>query len=505
VTTASGEATPSGTQATWSGELRALTGLRAVAAVWVVLFHFHFTPLPGVAHVVDGLGPLITSGALGVDLFFVLSGFVISYTYLDHLGPALRVGATARFAWARVCRMWPVYALALHVFGIWLVARSVLGSDDGIAFQAVQPVLDVGQYVQQIFMVQLWDDPYFDGASWIGSTWSISAEWLAYLLFPVTALVFFRMRRLPALVLVAGAVVLMTPIAYAYLATGSPYFPWSWAVRVLCGFGAGVLVHLAVRRLARSLAPTAVTQASPTRRRASVLAAVLPVVIAAGLMLGELVGPGRGGAVILLFPLLVGALAVADRGPAMLLSTRWAVYGGRLSYGLYLVHIPVLEVYWLALRHFSWLAPDTPLAHAVGMLALVGSLALAAAAYHLVEEPSRRGLRALEPTLVRLRARSASGRRRVALVPVPDVASTADSTLAAAVARFEAKRRALAAGSEVLLPEPRYAASAHRPPTLAGALVQAQRRRAAHRAEREILADVERAEYVRTGYLHAGP
>jgi peptidoglycan/LPS O-acetylase OafA/YrhL len=175
----------------------------------VVLFHFHFTPLPGVTEAVGALGPLITSGALGVDLFFVLSGFVIAYTYLDELGPALQIRATARFVWARACRLWPVYLLVLHLFGAWLVVRAAVGPDGEIAFQAVQPVLDVGQYLQQLLLVQLWDEAYFDGASWVGSTWSISAEWLAYLLFPVAALALHRMRRLPVVVGARGEHVLM--------------------------------------------------------------------------------------------------------------------------------------------------------------------------------------------------------------------------------------------------------------------------------------------------------
>ncbi|MHA6629060.1 acyltransferase family protein [Pseudonocardia sichuanensis] len=500
MTTASPTATPSGTQASLAGELRGLTGLRAVAAAWVVLFHFHFTPLPGVAEVVGVLGPLVTAGALGVDLFFVLSGFVIAYTYLDELGPALRARATARFVWARACRLWPAYALVLHVFGVWLVVRATVGDDGDIAFQAVQPVLDAGQYVQQLFMVQLWDDARFDGASWVGSTWSISAEWLAYLLFPVAALVLFRMRRLPAVVLAGGAVVLMAPMAWAYLSAGTPYFPWSWLVRILCGFGAGALVYLAVRRT--SWTPAA-------RCRASVVAAALPVVVAAGLLAGELVAPGRGGAVLLLFPLLVAALAVADRGPATVLSTPWLVYGGRLSYCLYLVHIPLFEVYWLALARFTVLASGTVLAHVVGGLVLLATVAAAALAHHLVEEPSRRRLRAVGAGVARLpvRATRALGLRRARPVLVPPVAVTADDALATAAARFAAKRRALAGTGgtqEPFLPEPRHAATPFRPATLATALSNAQRRRAAHRSEMDMWADYDRAEYIRGGYLHAG-
>ena len=373
------------------GELRGLTGLRIVAAVWVVVFHLHFTPLPVVAEVVGMLGPLITAGALGVDLFFVLSGFVIAYTYLDLLGPALRLRATGRFVWARACRLWPAYALTFHVFGLWLAGRWYLGSDADIAFQAAQPVLSVGEYAQQLFLVQLWSNAFFDGASWVGPTWSISAEWLAYLLFPVAALVFFRLRNLPAGLLAVAATAMMSPIAWAYAATGSPYYPWSWLVRILCGFGGGVLIYLVVRR-SRGTGRAA---RRSSRRWASVLAAGLPVLIVAGLLLGELAGPGRGGVVIVVFPLLIGALAVADRGPAMLLSTPCAVYGGRLSYCLYLVHIPMLEMYWLALRRFPWLEQRPGIALGVLLAVVLAMFGVAALALRLVEEPARRRMRRL--------------------------------------------------------------------------------------------------------------
>ncbi len=388
-----------------TGELRTLTGLRIVAAVWVVLFHFQFSGLDGVRAAADAFGPLVTAGALGVDLFFVLSGFVIAHTYLDRLGPALRVRATARFVWARACRVWPAYALVFHLFGLWLVARLVWGSDGRIAFQAVQPVVDLPEYLQQLVLVQLWDDPYLDGASWVGSTWSISAEWLAYLLFPVAALVFHRLRDLPVALLAAGSLALMTPIAWAYLLTGSPYHPWSWAVRVLCGFGAGVLAHLVVRRVG--------TPSPRVRRWASALAAALPLAVASGLVAGELVGPGRGGAVLVAFPVLVGALALADRGPAMWLARGWAVRGGRVSYSLYLVHIPMFEVFWLAQEHFPATLGRTTLAgHVAGLAVLLATVPVAALVHGLVEEPAR-------VRLGRLGRRPARPARPIVFIPAP--------------------------------------------------------------------------------------
>jgi len=397
-------------------EFRVLTGLRIIAAAWVVLFHFHFSPLDAVTATVDVLGPLVTAGALGVDLFFVLSGFVIAHTYLDKLGPALRIGPTARFVWARACRIWPAYALVFHLFGIWVVARLVWGSDDRIAFQAVQPVVSLPEYLQQLVLVQLWDSPFFDGASWVGSTWSISAEWLAYLLFPLAALVFHRLRDLPVALLAAGSLALMTPIAWAYLLTGSPYHPWSWAVRVLCGFGAGVLAHLVVRRMQAGGASDRV------RRWSSAIAAAVPLVIAAGLVAGELIGPGRGGAVLVAFPVLVGALALADRGPAMWLARPGMVYGGRISYSLYLVHIPMFEVFWLAQEHFPQaLGRSTDLGHVVGLAVLLATVPVAGLVHGVVEEPARLRLARLCP--IRLAARrtrpDATPTRPIVFIPAP--------------------------------------------------------------------------------------
>ena len=93
--------------------LPALTGLRAVAAVWVVLFHYRDDLLA----LVPGLAPLDTfmrAGYLGVDLFFPLSGFVLAYTYADRLG-SFSWRASADFVRNRFARVWPVHVLTLNL------------------------------------------------------------------------------------------------------------------------------------------------------------------------------------------------------------------------------------------------------------------------------------------------------------------------------------------------------------------------------------------------------
>ena len=454
-----------------------LTGLRIVAAIWVVVFHFHFTSLSGVTEVVGVLGPLVTTGALGVDLFFVLSGFVIAHTYLASMGPGLHPGTAARFVWARFCRMWPVYALVFHLFGLWLLARLLFGSDDDIAFQGVQPVLSFGQWVQQLLMVQMWNNEYLDGASWVGSTWSISAEWLAYLLFPAAALVFFRMRNLPLPVLGGLALLLMAPIASSYATVGHPYYEWSWAVRILCGFAAGVLVHLVVRRLPRTEA---------VRRGASRLAVALPVAMVVVLWGGQFVAPGFGGVAIVGFPLLVGTLALADRGPAALLARPAFVQGGRVSYSLYLVHIPMFELFWLAQAYLPALRGGI-VGHLVGAAVVVATYPVAAAAFRWVEEPARRRLRRLAPA-------PATGSATPARIAVPPARAAADGGGTAGAGG--------GAGTAVAPPAPRHAAGPTRQSTLAAALVNAQRRPPAHRADP--VAALRRTARVRSTILQVG-
>nr|MDQ2710379.1 acyltransferase [Actinomycetota bacterium] len=126
--------TPVGAEASGGGhlrgEIRALTGLRAVAALWVVFFHFRFTPGDAYTPYWQWLRPVVISGEYGVDLFYVLSGFVITLTYADRMGSgpfgggARRWGrTTASFLWNRICRIWPVYATVTVLFLGWLLYK----------------------------------------------------------------------------------------------------------------------------------------------------------------------------------------------------------------------------------------------------------------------------------------------------------------------------------------------------------------------------------------------
>ena len=144
-------------------ELDALTGLRGIAALWVLAYH----------------AGLSAAGYLGVDLFFVLSGFIIAYNYAD-----ARLAEDGRryreFLWRRLARIYPAYLAALL---LTLAAVAVLAPWE-VSLRKSAHFTAEGFWAS-VFMVQAWTVPV--PRVWNVPGWSVSAEWAAYLAFPLIA------------------------------------------------------------------------------------------------------------------------------------------------------------------------------------------------------------------------------------------------------------------------------------------------------------------------------
>lgn len=365
-------------------EIKALTGLRIVAAVWVVLFHFRPLLHEAAPAFAEALAPVLNCGAQGVDLFFILSGFVLTWNYLDRMGPSWSMRATLHFLWLRLARVWPVYLVTLHLAALWLIFTLNVGHvppEDTSQYTATS-------YLRQLFLVQLWFQPYFDGSSWDGPAWSISAEWLAYLLFGAIIVVVFRVARATrARSLMWLAIAASLPPVVLLLATGEFYTPWSWLPRIVMQFTAGALACAAVRKLRLT---------DDSRRSAGYLSILLATVIV-GLLYFFDAHPmntvtDTGGLVDVLFVPLVVCLAVGIGSLPAVLSTRFLVYGGQISFGLYMVHELVHTAWLWAAEQF-----ELTLSGFAGKPTLIGLLGIAVLGavllYHLVEEPARRWMR----------------------------------------------------------------------------------------------------------------
>ncbi len=370
------------------GEIKALTGLRIVAAVWVVLFHFRPMLSDISPDFRENLAPVLNCGAQGVDLFFILSGFVLTWNYLDRMGRSWSTRETLHFLWLRLARVWPVYLVTMHLAALLVILSLHVGH---VRLPEANDLTAVS-YIRQVLLVQLWFEPFFDGTSWDGPAWSISAEWLAYLLFGVLALVIFRMKLATrARTLMWLAVAASLPPVVILLASGHFYTPWSWLPRIVTQFAAGALACAAVRRL----------RLTDRGRHIAGYVSLLLLVAVVGVLywfdahsISGVVENDSGGVVDVLFVPLVITLAVGLGSLPRLLSTRVMVYGGQISFCLYMVHELVHTSWGWAVEQFGltpWQSDSPWKWNVLGLLAI--ALALSSLLYHVVEEPARRWMR----------------------------------------------------------------------------------------------------------------
>ncbi|MBC7445404.1 MAG: acyltransferase [Polaromonas sp.] len=334
-----------------------IDGLRAVAVLAVVLNHLSPALVPG--------------GFVGVDVFFVISGFLITRI----IGREIEEGrfSFARFYERRARRIFPALFAVLAgtlAAGYWLL----LPSD---YLQALRAALATLGFASNLL---LWyqQSSYFDATESkldpLLHTWSLAVEEQFYLLFPIFLLLCHRLwhRRvvrvllLCALVSLAGAelVVRSNRTAVYFL---SPFRAWELLVGALLAYGA--LPAIGSRLLRNTLS-------------AGGLAAIL---LACWGYSDATVFPG----LTALAPVLGAALVIhaGSSGPTWagrLLQWRPLVYVGLISYSLYLWHWPLIVL----AQYASGMEPPTPFAMA-GLLA--ASMLLASLSYHFVEQPLRRG------------------------------------------------------------------------------------------------------------------
>ena len=366
--------------------VHALTGLRLVAATWVVLYHFQGLGLlyPYLDQV-PFVRPVIGSGWIGVELFFVLSGFVIARRYLDEIGGRPTPGRVFHFVFQRFARVWPAWAAVtvLMCAWIWVLRANHLDADVVVP----HPAADAPTLLGQLSMTQLWGEQELRGASYVLPGWSISAEWLAYLAFPLLAVVLRPLRRLHPLVNLVLATACLAPLWVSAYTEGLPDDEQNWVVRIACGFTAGIFTALALRDVRR----TERVERAAALVSVGCVAVIVLVAWWASWRRGPDLAHDYSAVAVIVYPALVAALSLTDRGPARFLSRRTLVYGGQISYCLYLVHFVaidmVLTAIWQAPEDRFDLTPDSALAMPVVLLA---SYALAAALHHVVEQPGRK-------------------------------------------------------------------------------------------------------------------
>lgn len=184
--------------------LPSLTPLRGIAALVVLLHHLAGYFLPGTGQVIAEHSQFLVNGYLCVDFFFILSGFLLAHLYRDKLYGSARVRAYGAFIRARFARIYPLHlATLLAILGLNLARVTAeirttgldayLTSDNflGLRFSGHDTL---ASFAKNLFLLQSLQVGAY--SSWNGPAWSVGAEWIAYLAFPLLLIPSSRMPQL---------------------------------------------------------------------------------------------------------------------------------------------------------------------------------------------------------------------------------------------------------------------------------------------------------------------
>jgi peptidoglycan/LPS O-acetylase OafA/YrhL len=322
-----------------------LTGIRAVAALLVMLTHAAYTT----GKYTHGYVGLVYSRMeIGVPIFFVLSGFLLFGPWVKAVASETSEPSVRRYAWHRVRRIMPAYIVTvLAAFALYHFRTA--GPNPGHTWTGL---------VRNLTLSQIYTDNYLYSYLHQGLTqmWSLAVEVAFYVALPVLAylllVVWCRRRWRPVLLLTGLAgLALITP-AWLILVHTTDFLPDGsrlWLPTYLSWFIGGmilaVLQRMGMRAYAMVCVPLAVVSffiastpiageptTSPNELREALAKAAFYAVIAT---------------------LLVAPLALGDRGwYAKALASRPMVFLGEISYEIFLIHLVVMELVMVEIVRF---------------------------------------------------------------------------------------------------------------------------------------------------------
>jgi peptidoglycan/LPS O-acetylase OafA/YrhL len=362
-----------------------LTPLRGIAALLVAIFHFEMA----IARFVPAnLTMFFEKCYLMVDLFFIMSGFIILHVYKEDFAKNIERNSLRKYIVARFARIYPLHFFSL----LLLVMLVILFSPPGTYPNAIENpwAIPTGFLLLHSYYIH-------DIYTWNIPSWSISAEWAAYLLFPFLA-IFLNKKKLTALItLVLFVIAAYISIMYflprrnfLYPAIPVPHnlnttYDYGF-LRGIAGFVTGMIVYKlyqlpSVKNLFHK----------------DILAGViiLLLVLALHFAINDVMCVVLFAAVVLSFALNNGSLHT-------FCNNRFAQYVGKISYSIYLMQIFLQEPFSKGLRlpgvvGFGRGKQNINFSSGLGyvLIYLVLLIVISSITYYAIEQPCRKWINRL--------------------------------------------------------------------------------------------------------------
>jgi peptidoglycan/LPS O-acetylase OafA/YrhL len=305
----------------------ALDGIRCFAVLLVIGVHASIL-WPSVP---KSIIPFKDGGFIGVDIFFVLSGFLISGLLLDEFKRTTRVSYLRFFA-KRALRLLPPLLICLALTIAWAFRQG-----DQVSLYLSAALASVFNYLNWLVLSQELIPPQF------GPMWSLSVEEQLYVLLAILFFVFSRAKlrsNLSSLLFIMSVVFILWSIYSRFLTASSG---WSFEVwqklyfRTDHRFGEFFTGVIAQLYRARSISKF------PVALKLMQLPAVVFLLFYATQMQGDMIWHYRYGSPILSFAsaVLILAATYSESLTSKFFSLRIFPFIGRLSYSMYLIHIPI--------------------------------------------------------------------------------------------------------------------------------------------------------------------
>ncbi|MCE3235795.1 MAG: acyltransferase [Vampirovibrio sp.] len=363
-------------------QINALRGFAAIA----IVFHHAASMLHNRLNIqLPFESFFIDKAYLAVDLFFILSGFIMMHVY-QHKFATISVSQYLSFIKNRFARVYPIYftVLAMMGLGYYLFDQVLLkGAISSMpAFHNSHYELSGFSFLTNLLMIQSWH--LHEKFSWNMPAWSVSCEWFVYLLAPFLIQQFMKMKGLikPVIMFIVCLVLLTQMPQYLFQTSGLSFMTVSYGnLRIVYEFSMGLCTYLIYRSLDNG----------PSRVFYDICFLLVSI-----LLLAVLSGTAEEhyGLTVSLFSLLILFCALSSSHISRFLSAKLLFYLGEISYSLYIIHFVLLGGLSLLLKKFIHVDTlSTP--EYVLYLAFSAVLCAVAAhfAYQYIEIPGRKLLR----------------------------------------------------------------------------------------------------------------